>query len=324
MNINDFGKNLQNIRINKNITQEQLALKAGIAVSQIGRIERNEINPGLVTIFSIAKGLAISPHQLFCIDNKVVVETKDINLIIEAITELALPLDNLKREQLELNSPIRPVLDLIHELKKEFHIRNNSSEVLKEVMVNCNMGYWIMDVDKEEIQLCENIRDIFGFGENKNVNMTRFNKIIHAKDLVQFYSEIKRLIETGGTTKISVTGIDKNDNEVNILLNAKTYSQSVLNSNRLIGIIQIQEEELDLTKVVSNEIPHEITLEKFHTMLFELQHQVISPIKYILKILPTLENELMSKENYSSKKLDYLKDSVNDFELKITKMSKNN
>lgn len=60
-----FGENLKTIRIKKGLSQEMLAHKAEIYVSQIGRIERGEINPTIWTIERIANVLKVKRNKLF-------------------------------------------------------------------------------------------------------------------------------------------------------------------------------------------------------------------------------------------------------------------
>ena len=60
-----FGKHIRNLRINNNLSQENLANDAEIPINQIGRIERAEIKTSLSTIYKISKALKLSPKQLF-------------------------------------------------------------------------------------------------------------------------------------------------------------------------------------------------------------------------------------------------------------------
>jgi transcriptional regulator with XRE-family HTH domain len=59
-----FGDRVRTLRKKKSMTQEDLAHKAGIAVSHIGRIERGSLNPGIRTIFLIAEALEAEPKEL--------------------------------------------------------------------------------------------------------------------------------------------------------------------------------------------------------------------------------------------------------------------
>jgi transcriptional regulator with XRE-family HTH domain len=52
-----FGKNLKKIRIKKGLSQERLALKAGLDRTYVGSVERGERNISLLNIEKIAKAL---------------------------------------------------------------------------------------------------------------------------------------------------------------------------------------------------------------------------------------------------------------------------
>ena len=60
-----FGKKLRQIRISKKISQEYLADEAGVPVSQIGRIERGEINTTISTAYLLAAKLGVTIDDLF-------------------------------------------------------------------------------------------------------------------------------------------------------------------------------------------------------------------------------------------------------------------
>ena len=59
-----FGKNVQKIRKNRHLSQEQLAELAGVHRTYIGMIERAEKNITLCNIEKIAKALNISISKL--------------------------------------------------------------------------------------------------------------------------------------------------------------------------------------------------------------------------------------------------------------------
>ena len=59
-----FSQRLQNLRIERNLSQEKLALLCGIDRTHIGRIERLERTPSLVILQKIADGLGISLIEL--------------------------------------------------------------------------------------------------------------------------------------------------------------------------------------------------------------------------------------------------------------------
>ena len=63
--IKAFGKNLRRIRLEKDISQEQLANDIDIPINQIGRIERGEINTSISVAYAITKALKINIVELF-------------------------------------------------------------------------------------------------------------------------------------------------------------------------------------------------------------------------------------------------------------------
>jgi transcriptional regulator with XRE-family HTH domain len=59
-----FGQKLRELRKAKGISQEELANEAGFPLSQIGRIERGELNTSISHLSAISKALKISPKSL--------------------------------------------------------------------------------------------------------------------------------------------------------------------------------------------------------------------------------------------------------------------
>ena len=59
-----FGNRLREIRLKNGYSQERLANEAGIAPSQISRIETGEINTSLSHICLIARILKVQPKDL--------------------------------------------------------------------------------------------------------------------------------------------------------------------------------------------------------------------------------------------------------------------
>ena len=63
--LSNFGKRLQEARIARNVTQDELAEKCGVTPKHISAIERG-ISPGSVTLLlNICNYLGISPNTLF-------------------------------------------------------------------------------------------------------------------------------------------------------------------------------------------------------------------------------------------------------------------
>jgi len=63
--IKAFGRNLKKIRKAKKVSQEELAYRCDIELSQIGRIERGVINTSISNVFIISEALEIHPKELF-------------------------------------------------------------------------------------------------------------------------------------------------------------------------------------------------------------------------------------------------------------------
>ncbi|MFH0843314.1 MAG: helix-turn-helix transcriptional regulator [Bacteroidota bacterium] len=60
-----FAKRLKEVRKTKNLSQEELALRTELTLSQIARIETAKINTTLSTVFRIARILDIELPELF-------------------------------------------------------------------------------------------------------------------------------------------------------------------------------------------------------------------------------------------------------------------
>lgn len=63
--IKAFGKQFAVCRKSLGVTQEELAHRTGISLSQIARIETGVINTSLNTIMLLAEGLGISTGRFF-------------------------------------------------------------------------------------------------------------------------------------------------------------------------------------------------------------------------------------------------------------------
>jgi len=58
------GKRVRQLRLQRNISQAQLAADCDIEISQVSRIERGVINTSLSQINNIAKNLKVHPKDL--------------------------------------------------------------------------------------------------------------------------------------------------------------------------------------------------------------------------------------------------------------------
>ena len=62
--IKKFGLRVKEMRLQKNLSQEQLAWETGLEFSQINRTENSVINTIISNIFIIAEALKIEPMEL--------------------------------------------------------------------------------------------------------------------------------------------------------------------------------------------------------------------------------------------------------------------
>ncbi len=59
-----LGKAIRNARTSQGITQEELALKAGVDRAYLGRVERGDNNVALLTLEKVADALGLSMAKL--------------------------------------------------------------------------------------------------------------------------------------------------------------------------------------------------------------------------------------------------------------------
>jgi transcriptional regulator with XRE-family HTH domain len=60
-----FGERVRKLRLERGLTQEALAARAGLHSTYVGGIERGERNVGLENILKIARALNVPPSDLF-------------------------------------------------------------------------------------------------------------------------------------------------------------------------------------------------------------------------------------------------------------------
>jgi transcriptional regulator with XRE-family HTH domain len=62
--ITAFGKHLRQLRLDKGVSQHQLAFEAGINKNMVGNIERGEVNTTISTLLAMARVLDVHPREL--------------------------------------------------------------------------------------------------------------------------------------------------------------------------------------------------------------------------------------------------------------------
>jgi transcriptional regulator with XRE-family HTH domain len=68
--IRTFTDTLKKARLNAKLTQEELAVRAGVDRTHISDIERGINVPSLVVLYKLARGLELSPYELLCAPSK--------------------------------------------------------------------------------------------------------------------------------------------------------------------------------------------------------------------------------------------------------------
>ena len=64
-----LGQRIRTLRKAKNLTQEELAEKAGLSYKFIGETERGKANPSIESFYKIAEGMEVSVATLFGEEN---------------------------------------------------------------------------------------------------------------------------------------------------------------------------------------------------------------------------------------------------------------
>lgn len=60
-----FGKHIESLRKNQNLSLRQLAQRCDVDFSEISKIEKGERNIQITTVIELAKGLGVSAKELF-------------------------------------------------------------------------------------------------------------------------------------------------------------------------------------------------------------------------------------------------------------------
>lgn len=77
-----IGINIRGLRKAQNLTQEQLAEKAGISYKYLGEIERGEKNVGLLNLHRISLGLSLSLIDIIDLKNETHTEEEKLKFEI--------------------------------------------------------------------------------------------------------------------------------------------------------------------------------------------------------------------------------------------------
>jgi transcriptional regulator with XRE-family HTH domain len=68
------GRNVARLRLEKGLTQEQLAVHSGFTQQYLSDLERGRRNPTVVTLFHLASALGVETAALLAIDENAVLD----------------------------------------------------------------------------------------------------------------------------------------------------------------------------------------------------------------------------------------------------------
>jgi len=60
-----FGRTVRQLRLARDLSQEELAHRSGLHRNYVGGIERGERNVGILAVFALARGLNCAPADFF-------------------------------------------------------------------------------------------------------------------------------------------------------------------------------------------------------------------------------------------------------------------
>ncbi|HBG49945.1 MAG TPA: transcriptional regulator [Cyanobacteria bacterium UBA9971] len=66
--LKSFGRKIRELRLDKELTQQQFAEKINLSTNFVGMVERGERNTSLLKVFTMAKALEVKPKELFDFD----------------------------------------------------------------------------------------------------------------------------------------------------------------------------------------------------------------------------------------------------------------
>ena len=89
-----IGANIRKYRIQKDVSQEHLALESGIHPAYISKLERGEKCPTIDTLYRLAKALGIPVYKLIDIDGDMDNISDTAYKIQKSLSELNIELQN--------------------------------------------------------------------------------------------------------------------------------------------------------------------------------------------------------------------------------------
>lgn len=105
----NIGFSIRKYRLSKDLSQESLALSAGIHPAYLGRLERGEKCPTIDTLYKICDALNISICQLLNFENDIEFNDTEVKLRIETAVD-KLPYN----KQIRVAEIIENIADIIN------------------------------------------------------------------------------------------------------------------------------------------------------------------------------------------------------------------
>lgn len=94
---NKFGAKLKALRLERELSQEELAFQCNMQASHIGQLERGQKNPTLDTMAKIARGLDMSLPELLTFDSEK--NGREYNKVVGKINAYLAVLNPKQQEQ---------------------------------------------------------------------------------------------------------------------------------------------------------------------------------------------------------------------------------
>lgn len=315
MDIKNFGVQVKKIRNGKGITQDELSDIAEISISQLGRIERGEINTGLSTVFSIAKALNVSPHQLFHNGEADSLENQGVQLLMDAVTSMAASDFQFITPLIETDAPLKTLAQIIKKLSDEVKENTVSKNILNDVLETGNMGYWEYLPGNKTVFWCDNKFKLFGLTKNgNNISLDDVIATVKKDDQEVFMGHVSRIINTKGKIDFSYTGIHANGQELDVVVTAKLVEGKGNQTSKIIGISTVLNDSTHICEVLKNDLNNLKNMRtQMNLIVQSIQQDIQLPMQSIHNVLALLEKEVdLAKDDSITKKLNYIKDSCND------------
>jgi transcriptional regulator with XRE-family HTH domain len=83
-----LGDKIRHLRRERGWTQAQLSERAGVKVNQISKLEQDDADPHLSTVYKLMKALECSPNQLLAEQQPIPAEKVDLHVVLDRLTDL--------------------------------------------------------------------------------------------------------------------------------------------------------------------------------------------------------------------------------------------